>query len=134
MYQINFSSLIRNLIYLIAIVPLNDITVADRWSTTSESLIFYYATNDETSKTVLYLNNSADYSVDYFIEQTDAYIVNPGSGVIESGGSVKIDISAYMTLANLPALVINSVGIDTASCFEYLALDVKKVVAGINTY
>lgn len=129
-YQIKYSTLIRNLIYFVAIVPENDITVNGRWYSSQSSVVFYYSTTDETANTTIILHNNASYNVDFNIVTNDAFTFNPQYGTIYPSGKTSINVMAYMTLTTLPALVINSVGDETASCFEYLALDVSKVIAG----
>lgn len=115
---------------MVAITIKSDITVEGRWITSPSSLLFYYATGNLTSNTSLILSNACEYIAEFEIPASEAYEVSPRSGTLKPNESITFEIMAYMTLSTLPALVINSVEENTATCFAYLALNVLKQVAG----
>lgn len=128
-YYVHIGLPIRNLFYLLSIVKQTDVDTSNNWVSSKTTLVFRYSSDDSYQTENITLTNKSDYDAEFEIEADIAYTITPTSGIIKSGKSTLITIRAYVKAAVLPAFFIKSVGSETISCFETVAISVSKELA-----
>lgn len=67
-YYIDISDSIRNMIYILSIIPNNDIDTSEKWSVSNNILSFKYSSSDIYQSVEFIIENHSDYELEYYME------------------------------------------------------------------
>lgn len=67
-YYVDISDSIRNMIYILSIIPNNDIDTSKKWSVSNNILSFKYSSSDIYQSVEFIIENHSDYELEYYME------------------------------------------------------------------
>lgn len=92
-----------------------------------------YLSNQDEVTNYFTIENQGLFSVDFSIDTSNVYTVNPQNGTIRGGALKIITVTLCLTEGcptTTPSIIVRSVGLQTGACFEPLVIPLSRTVAG----
>lgn len=125
-YRVYVGNKTHEVFYLIAVVPINDLTIAATWETDRNKILLRYMSNETDIFEYFTIKNTGYYTINYVIDN-DFYYFDKPMGNIEPGESIKITMKACVKdECDLPPILISNVNLDYDMCYKTIELAVEK--------